>query len=129
MLMAGDVGGTKTLLGLFEPGAPRPQPVVSHAYETNAFGSFGEILDLFARDTRSPLHVDAAVFGVAGPVVANRARLTNIDWDITGSEVESRCGTARVALLNDLEAMATSVEVLTPDEFELLQAGVPRADG
>ena len=129
MLMAGDVGGTKTLLGLFEPGHPRPIARATHAYTTNAFRSFGEMLDAFAHDVQRPSNLAAAALGVAGPVVANRATLTNVIWDVAASEVQARCGAPRVQLLNDLEAMATSVEVLTPDELVVLQQGVPRADG
>ncbi len=129
MLMAGDVGGTKTLLGLFEPGDPRPVAVETHTYTTNAFRTFGEMLDAFAHDVGRPLRVEAAALGVAGPVVGNTATLTNVVFDIAGSEVQSRCSASRVQLLNDLEAMAMSVEVLTPDEVVLLQQGSPRADG
>lgn len=129
MFLAGDVGGTKTLLGLFEAGDRRPTPLASHEYVTGAFGSFTELLDAFARDLSRPLAVDAAAIGVAGPVVAGKATLTNIAWDISTAEIAARLGTARVDLLNDLEAMANSVEVLTPDEFVLLQEGIPRADG
>ena len=128
MLMAGDVGGTKTLLGLFEPGNPRPVPQATFDYTTNAFGTFADLLDAFIRDA-GPLRIDAAAFGVAGPVVAERATLTNVVFDISAAEIKGRCGVPRVQLLNDLEAMALSVEVLTPDEFVLLQRGIPRADG
>jgi glucokinase len=129
MLLAGDVGGTKTLLGLFERGERRPRPVISHSYTTNSFGSFTEILDAFASDVRQPFTVDAAVAGVAGPVVDEKARLTNIDWDVSASEICSRFGTARARLLNDLEAMAHGAEALLDDELEVLQAGVARRDG
>ncbi len=130
MLMAGDVGGTKTLLGLFERGSdPRPVTLATHSYTTNDFRSFGEMLDAFARDVQRPLRLDAVALGVAGPVVANRATLTNVAWTVTAADLQSRCGSGRVRLLNDLEAMATSVEVLTPDELVPLQEGVPRADG
>ena len=129
MLLAGDVGGTKTLLGLFEPAVPRPRPIAIHAYPTNTFESFTQILDAFARDVNRPFSVDAAVAGVAGPVVEDTARLTNVAWDVSASEMTSRFGTSRVALLNDLEAMAASADVLTTDELVVLQAGTPRPDG
>ena len=63
MLLAGDVGGTKTLLGLFERGNPRPRAVETRTYSTNSFGSFTEILDAFARDVHKPFSVDAAAAG------------------------------------------------------------------
>jgi glucokinase len=129
MLLAGDIGGTKTLLGLFDEARPRPRLVTRRSYETNAFDSFSAILDAFARDVGASFPVSAAAAGVAGPVIGDRAALTNIDWDISSSEIAGRCATGGVRLLNDLEAMANSVEVLTPDELVVLQAGVPRADG
>src|SRR5688572_1896350 len=103
MLLAGDVGGTKTLLGLFERADRRPVAVVTHEYPTNTFSSFGAMLDAFARDVGAALTLDAAVVGVAGPVVANTARLTNIAWDIAAAEISGCFATSRVKLLNDLE--------------------------
>jgi glucokinase len=129
MLLAGDVGGTKTLLGLFERGDRRLVPRASYGYVTNAYDSFAAILDAFTRDCGGTLTVEAVAIGVAGPVVGNRARLTNILWDIAADDVSVYLNAARVRLLNDLEAMAMSVDVLAPDEVAVLQDGVPRTDG
>jgi glucokinase len=129
MLLAGDVGGTKTLLGLYEVVDARLVPRASHSYATNTFGSFTEILEAFARDVGPTSPIDAAAIGVAGPVVSNRATLTNILWDMAADEITARFGVARVQLLNDLEAMANSVEALAPDELVVLQEGVARAGG
>jgi glucokinase len=129
MLLAGDVGGTKTLLGLFERNIPRPRPLVTHAYATNSFSSFTQILDAFARDVHQPFALDAAVIGVAGPVLDNSAQLTNVAWDISAAAVTARFGTTRVCLLNDLESMGHSVEVLDDDEVAILQEGIKRPDG
>jgi glucokinase len=128
MILAGDVGGTKTLLGLFDVADRRPMQVAARAYATSDFPSFSAILDAFARDIDRPVRIDAVAAGVAGPVVANVARLTNIAWDISAAEITARLGTTRVQLLNDLEAMANSVEALAPDEFVLLHEGIQRAD-
>src|SRR5690349_6620875 len=129
MLLAGDVGGTKTLLGLFERSVPRPRPIVTHEYPTDGFSSFTAMLDAFARDVHQPFALDAAAIGVAGPVVNNSVHLTNIDWDISAAAVTTRFGTARVCLLNDLEAMGQSVDVLDTDELATLQEGSRRSDG
>jgi glucokinase len=129
MILAGDVGGTKTLLGLFDVADPRPAQRGTHAYVTTDFPSFTAILDAFARDIGRPFTVHAIAAGVAGPVVGHVARLTNIDWDISAAEISARLGTTHVQLLNDLEAMANSVDVLTPDEIVVLQNGIARADG
>ena len=129
MLLAGDVGGTKTLLGLFAPHDPRPTPIVTHAYQTRAFDSFVAILDAFERDIGQTLAPAGAAFGVAGPVIGRRARLTNIEWNVELDPIAGRLGTTHVALLNDLEAMATGVPVLAGDELAVLQGGETRADG
>ena len=129
MLVAGDVGGTKTLLGLFEAADPRPTALATHTYVTGDFASFTDILDAFASAIGRAVEIDAVAIGVAGPVVGGRAALTNISWDVSVDEIARKLGTPRVRLLNDLEAMAISVERLAPDEVLSLQPGIPRADG
>jgi glucokinase len=129
MLLAGDVGGTKTLLGLFDTSAPRPRPIAQHAYSTAEHPSFTAILQRFAREQSRARAITAAALGVAGPVLGSTARLTNIEWDITTAEVTAVLGTVRVELMNDLEAMANSVAVLAGDEIAVLHDGVPDPDG
>ena len=129
MLLAGDVGGTKTLLGLFERGVPRPRPIVTHSYVTHTFPNFTAVLDAFARDVHQPFALDAAALGVAGPVVDNSVRLTNVPWEISASAVTARVGATRVCLLNDLEAIGRGVEVLEEGELTSLQDGVPDPHG
>jgi glucokinase len=123
MLLAGDLGGTKTLLGLFERGERRPQHILSRAYPTQEFDSFTAILDAFARDAGRRLVVDAAAIGVAGPIVDQKGRLTNIAWDVTIAQINRHLDTPHAALLNDLEAMANSVSSLDDGELLPLQRG------
>ncbi len=129
MLLAGDVGGTKTLLGLFEVARARPHLVTRREYKTNAFASFSAILDAFRCEVCDVFSVEAAAVGVAGPVIGDRAELTNVAWDISGGEITARFSTTHVRLLNDLEALASSVAVLGPDELHVLQLGESRPDG
>ena len=129
LILAGDVGGTKTLVGLFEHAPGRPRSLGVFTYPSAAYSSFTDILDAFARDIGRPLVIAAAAAGVAGPVVDARARLTNIDWDVNADEISDFVGTSRVKLVNDLEAMAASTGVLTPDEVVVLQEGLPHPDG
>ncbi len=124
MLLAGDVGGTKTLLGVFERNEPRPVPRAVHSYPTASFLRFADILDAFSRDVKEPLTVEAVALGVAGPVVDDRALLTNVGLEIAASEIGARFGTTRTRLLNDLEAMASSIDVLSADELLPLQEGI-----
>jgi glucokinase len=129
MIVGGDVGGTKTLLGVFEPAVPRPRLVATYSYPTGAYNSFTEILNAFDQSINRQRRVEAAAVGAAGPVIGGVSRLTNIHWDISVSEIAAHLGTSRVELLNDLEATALSVDVLTDDEVVVLQEGVPRSDG
>jgi glucokinase len=129
MLLAGDVGGTKTLLGLFERQHPRPVARTVHSYATASFAHFGDILDAFARDLHEPFTVEAAALGVAGPVVDNCAMLTNVGLEIAADKIGARVGAKRTRLLNDLEAMASSLDVLSGEELMSLQSGTPLANG
>ena len=129
MLLAGDVGGTKTLLGLFERQEPRPVPHVVRSYVTASFAQFSDILDAFAHDVQPPLQVEAVALGIAGPVVGSRATLTNVDLEIDAEEVRARVGARRIRLLNDLEAIASAIAVLTSEELVSLQDGAPLENG
>ena len=129
VILAGDIGGTKALLGLFEPAARRPRPIIIRSYPTTAFRSFTEILDAFVRDVAQPFGIDAAAVGVAGPVIDQHARLTNVVWNISAREVSQRFGAPPVRLLNDLEAIAHSADLLAEDEVAVLQEGVMDTDG
>jgi glucokinase len=128
MLLAGDVGGTKTLLGLFEPSARRPIALATRSYETTSFSSFVELLDEFVRDVQPTGRIRAAAFGVAGPVVHDRAKLTNIGWYVGASDIRAHLDTPHVRLLNDLEATARSTEILAADEVLVLQHGIEDTD-
>jgi glucokinase len=129
MLLAGDVGGTRTRLGLFEAGESRPVAREHQSYETKAFASFIDILDAFLRDVGRSVTLDAVAVGVAGPVVDARASLTNVHWDIALHDIGARLHAPRVAQLNDLEAMATSIPALAASELVALQEGVADESG
>jgi glucokinase len=127
MLLAADVGGTKTLIGLYEESGPRPKPVETRVYATLDFDNMSQLVNAFLDDVGTP-SVAAVVAGVAGPVDGLAAELTNAPWSADLGEVSARLG-SQAALLNDLEAMAYSVSVLEPDELLVLQAGEPDPKG
>ena len=128
MILAGDVGGTKTLLGLFERALPRPSQRHLFKYATTDSSTFGDQLDDFMRDVGRMPRLDAIALGVAGPVTGRVARLTNHTWMVDADKIAERMG-APVVLMNDLEAMAYSLEVLTPEEQVVLQPGTTQPDG
>ena len=123
MLFAADVGGTKTLVGLFRQGRERPESQVIREYATLDFDNLDEIVGTFLEETGTR-SVDAVCIGVAGPVSGLVARLTNVPWLADASAVAERLGDCPVQLLNDLEAMAHAVPVLDPEELAVLQDGV-----
>jgi glucokinase len=125
MVLAGDVGGTKTLLGLFEAHGSRPIAQAIHSYPTASFTRFIDILDAFVDEIGVPFTVESAALGVAGPVTGERATLTNVGFEVASEDVTRRFGSTRTRLLNDLEAMAYAVDVLNPDELVTLQEGIP----
>jgi len=123
MILAGDVGGTKTLLGLFRAGGDRPASVLVREYATLDFDSLDELVAAFSEETNTQ-HIDAVAVGVAGPVTGDVARMTNVPWVADISVVSQRFKGCPALLLNDLEAMASSIEVLEPDELAILQEGI-----
>lgn len=124
MLLAGDVGGTKTLLGLFTRAPERPRPLATERFTTLDFGGLGEMVREFLGRHRAPgRQIEAACFGVAGPVRGHTVQLTNVPWRVDAVEVAERVGLPRIDLLNDLEAMALAVPLLNPGELAVLQEG------
>ena len=124
LLLAGDIGGTKTLLGLFEPAAGRPRPAVTRSYGTLDHAGLPAMIAEFLRDTSTASEsIGAACFGVAGPVMDEAATLTNVPWRVDARRVAAAFGLRRVDLLNDLQSMAYAVPVLEPAEVHVLQEG------
>jgi glucokinase len=130
MVLAADIGATKTVLGLFEATAPRPRPLAVRTLATDRYDGFPAMLEVFLRDAvPSGARLDAACFGVAGPVVDGAARLTNGVWAVDAREVAAALALPHVRLLNDLEAMAGGVAVLHDSEVHTLQQGRPSGRG
>lgn len=130
MLLAADVGATKTDLGLFAPAPDRPRPVYVREFATLAFPGLGEMIETFLRSAgRQAAEVEAAVFGAAGPVAGGVVRMTNVPWAVDAEAIADRFGFGDVRLLNDLEAMAYAVPVLEPGELDVLQEGVAQPSG
>ena len=130
MILAGDIGGTNTRLGLFEPVRPRPRRLTRRVFPTLDFPDLpamvGAFLEAESIDRRT---IDRACFGVAGPIVDDAAELTNVPWRVEARAVAATFGLARVRLLNDLEAMAHAVPVLEDAELHTLQPGEPVRHG
>ncbi len=126
MILTGDIGGTKTLLALFETDGGELQTVHEERYPSEEFRSLEEILTRFLRG-RTDVPIRGACFGVAGPVIDGTAETTNLPWD-TLSEMSLAAATnvPRVLLINDLSAAALGMLQLKPADFACLQQGQRR---
>ncbi|OGF13062.1 MAG: glucokinase [Candidatus Eisenbacteria bacterium RBG_16_71_46] len=124
MILAGDIGGTKTHLALFEEGGSARRPRLDRKLPSREFPSLIEAARSFLRDAPEP--PTRAVFGIAGPVVDNRCEATNLPWHVDGDKVGAALGGIEVALMNDLETTAHGLELLGPRDLETLNPGTAR---
>jgi glucokinase len=125
MILAGDVGGTKTALGLFEPRGSGLTLVRDEVLPSREFASLEAVVARFlGRQTGE--RIDAACFGVAGAVVGGRSTTTNLPWHVEEGALARAIGAARVKLLNDLEAAGYGVLNLPATKLAPIQAGSPR---
>jgi glucokinase len=124
LVLAGDIGGTKTHLGLFEVEGADLKMVRDQFFVTANFKSLQEVAGLFLGANRN---VDAACFGVPGPVIEGRSHATNVSWLMEVRAIGAALGVSRTHLMNDLEATAYGVPHLVPSELVTLQEGETRA--
>jgi glucokinase len=122
MILAGDIGGTKTNMGLFDVQQGRLTKTIDKRYSSRDHAGLEEIVSDFVRTTGAK--VDAASFGIAGPVVNYRVHTGNLPWTIEGAAMSKLLGLERVRLMNDLEAAAHGIAVMQPSDLEVLYAGV-----
>ena len=148
MILAGDIGGTKTNLALYEWTAERTEPVRLESFHSRDYTSLEEILTEFLNPptpaaatlesessgseenpkggpSQEPIVLAAACFGIAGPVIDNHSQTTNLPWIVDGPTIAKQFMIPRVQLLNDLEATAYGVLWLRPDELDVLNPGKP----
>ncbi len=122
LVLAGDIGGTKTLLLLAESDGLRP--VKEERFENRDHPDFSAILARFLGSERPA----SACFAVAGPVAGNRADLTNLPWTLDGHALTAELGFP-VCLINDFEAVGYGIDALGAADLETLQASEPQPQG
>lgn len=127
MILAGDIGGTKTALALFEPEGDQFRKIRDAKFPSRDHATFDEILDEFLGD--GPRRgVDAACFGVAGAVLDGRVHTTNLPWTIEREALVGSLDCPNTYLLNDLESAAYAMPHLPLEQFHILNSGVSRVD-
>jgi glucokinase len=121
MLIAGDIGGTTTRLALVSQQAGPRKFVAEQEFRSADFTGLQPIVEAFVAKTGG--HATSACFDVAGPVIAGRAHLTNLPWDLEEAALCHSLNLPSVSLLNDLRAIAHAVPYLQPDETVRINAG------
>lgn len=121
MILAGDIGGTKTNLGLFDASGGSLRTERQQSYPSKDHGGLEDIVGKFMTDeTRT---VTAACFGVAGPVIDGQSVTPNLPWVVDSQSLARMLGVDSVILLNDLESTAYGLTELKPEEMATLNAG------
>jgi glucokinase len=127
LLVAGDIGGTKTLLAIYDSSERARTPVLQLEYRTADYTA----LDVMVREFLATSHcaVRAACFDVAGPVIDGRAHLTNLPWTVDAAALRAELALEEVFLLNDLQATAYAAPRLRAEELHTINIGKHDATG
>lgn len=135
ILLAGDIGGTKTILRLVESEPPLgdrrlPNQTTLHeqTYPSQEFADLVPMVRKFLAEAQSKASPEKACFGIAGPVVNNTSKLTNLNWNLEASRLERELQLAQVSLINDFVAVGYGVLGLSEQDLHTLQPGTPNAD-
>lgn len=123
LILAGDIGGTKTYLGLFERRGAYLELAREEGFENSGYNGIEEIISGFIGKGE---RVASATFGIACPVEGNRGEMTNLDWVVDGEGIKKRFRIGKVSLINDLEATGHGLEALPSEDLFMLQKGEPR---
>ena len=135
MLLAGDIGGTKTNLAVYSAEQGLGAPLAKATFRSADYPSLEALADTFLKQVRAThggidtLAIDRAAFGVAGPVVRGSATITNLPWVMREADLAAVLNLKRVRLLNDLESIALAVPIIEPAHLHTLNAGMPVPEG
>ena len=126
LVLAGDVGATKTNLALFKMNGNGAEALKEGNYKSQQYKSFTEITDDFLKGQADP---EACCIGVAGPVFDGKVKLTNLSWKMDSSEIAKHIKLENVYLINDLEATAYGLAMLTDKDTVVIHKGSDMASG
>ncbi|HUL04626.1 MAG TPA: glucokinase [Gemmatimonadales bacterium] len=126
MILAGDIGGTKTNIAFFEDGG-RPKAVAQQTFPSREHAGLEEIVGQFI--SHHALRVRHAAFGVAGPVRNGRCEATNLPWVVDAATLAAELGIRDVWVINDLEASAYGIAALAPTDLVTISSGAADAAG
>jgi glucokinase len=123
MLLAGDIGGTKTNLAIFSVKDELRTPLKEETLPSARYASLAELIRDFLADTS--FSIERACFGVPGPVMGGKAKITNLPWLLDEQQLQQALNIPSICLLNDLTAMAHGVPLLGPADLATLNVGEP----
>ena len=126
-LLAGDIGGTKTNVGIYSPDKGPREPLLEATFPSSQYPSLEMLVSDFL--SQVSIEIDHASFGVAGPVVSGRARITNLPWAIKEDQLMRSLHLKSIRLFNDLEAIAYGINLLEEEDLHTLNKGVPTPRG
>lgn len=127
-VLAGDLGGTKTRLALFEAKNGDMQLLQEKTYRSRDYTSFGALIQEFM-DLQPAKRPQRICIGVAGPVMKGKVELTNLSRELTVTEIQNATGIEDTSLINDLEATAYGLATLQSDSLLSLHTGEPETGG
>ena len=127
LFLAGDVGGTKTVLALYSSDLGPDRPLEEATFPSIDYAALEEVIQAFMAGKNAS--VARASIGVAGPVRGTQAHVTNLLWVVDTSSISQAIGGSPVNLLNDLEAIAYAVPSLASSDLETLNPGEPEEHG
>jgi len=130
MILAGDVGGTKVHLALYNFDGGKLVPVRDHKFPAANYPTLDDIVKEFlASGSQKASDIVASCFGCPGPVRDNRLKLTNLPWTLDGRLLQASLGIEHIFLINDLEANGYGIPELAPESVFMLHPGDPAAVG
>ncbi|HET8947227.1 MAG TPA: glucokinase [Candidatus Polarisedimenticolia bacterium] len=121
MLIAGDIGGTKTDLAIYSSEGGPHAPLAQTQVKSADYPSLQAIVEEFLAGEK--LEADVGCFDVAGPVIEGRVKTTNLPWEMEEGALARALGLKSVHLMNDLEAVARAVPILRPQDLVTLSEG------
>ena len=122
-LLAGDIGGTKTSLALYDSATAPLAPIAEQTVPNEAYPGVEDIIERFLAGL--PARPRTACFGVAGPISDNRVRMTNLPWTLHALTLQQQFGLERVTLINDMVATAMGTVHLPAENLHTLNHGQP----
>jgi glucokinase len=126
IVLAGDIGATKTNLALYKVKGDIIVSLKEERYKSNDYKNIIDLTEVFMNGFTLP---DSICFGVAGPVLQGNAKLLNINWNINSAEISRHFRVKKADLINDLEATAYGLAILTEKDIAVISKGVDKIEG